>query len=305
MSDFEANKSPGAVIGAARKQRGWTLDDMSERTKIPSGMLAALEADEFHRLSGPLYTRSFVRSCAKELGLPVDEVLALLDGLDGEAPRAVVAPLPHTEKVRIRRVGLPWGRIAAGAVVVCGLAVGAVLLTRGGDEGAVPGAVGGSGAGLATLAEEQVAGGGGAAAETLADAAARAMTVTADSLAPVGDGAVFADGLAWPLVVKLVAAAPVPLAVRRDAETDFLEVAWATAANDTLPAAGIEAGRAYTMGIGGMVVYWGAVNGVSLRLGTVQGITLTVNGRPRALVAPPGGGEVTVDLTAAEPSALP
>jgi hypothetical protein len=102
-----------------------------------------------------------------------------------------------------------------------------------------------------------------------------------------------------------VAAAPVPLAVRRDAETDFLEVAWATAANDTLPAAGIEAGRAYTMGSGGMVVYWGAVNGVSLRLGTVQGITLTVNGRPRALVAPPGGGEVTVDLTAAEPSALP
>jgi hypothetical protein len=102
-----------------------------------------------------------------------------------------------------------------------------------------------------------------------------------------------------------VAAAPVPLAVRRDAETEFVEVAWATAANDTLPVAGIEAGRAYTLDGGGMVVYWGAVNGVSLRLGTVQGVTLTVNGRPRLLVAPSGGGEVTVDLTAAEPPVLP
>lgn len=303
MSDFEANKSPGAVIGAARKQRGWTLDDMSERTKIPAGMLAALEADEFHRLSGPLYTRSFVRSCAKELGLPVEDVLALLDGQDGEAPRTVVAPLQHTENVRIRRVGLPWGRIAAGAAVVCGLAVGAVLLTRGGDERGVP--VAGTGAGLATLVDEEATDGGGTAAGAPADDAAGAVTAVADSLAPAGDGAVFADGLAWPLVVKLVAAAPVPLAVRRDTEADFLEVAWATAANDTLPAAGIEAGRAYMMGTGGMVVYWGAVNGVSLRLGTVQGVTLTVNGRPRALVAPAGGGEVTVDLTAAEPPTLP
>jgi hypothetical protein len=303
MSDFEANKSPGAVIGAARKQRGWTLDDMSERTKIPAGMLAALEADEFHRLSGPLYTRSFVRSCAKELGLPVEDVLALLDGQDGEVVRPVVAPLQHTENVRIRRVGLPWGRIAAGAVVVCGLAVGAVLLTRGGDDRVVPAA--GPGAGLATLVDEEATGGGGTAAGAQADDAAGAVTAVVDSLAPAGDSAVFADGLAWPLVVKLVAAAPVPLAVRRDAEADFLEVAWATAANDTLPAAGIEAGRAYMMGTGGMVVYWGAVNGVSLRLGTVQGVTLTVNGRARALVAPPGGGEVTVDLTAAEPPALP
>lgn len=300
MSDYEANKSPGAVIGAARKQRGWTLDDMSERTKIPAGMLAALEADEFHRLSGPLYTRSFVRSCAKELGLPVEDVLALLDGQDGEAPRVVVAPQQHAEDVRIRRVGLPWGRIAAGAVVVCGLAVGAVLLTRGGDEAGVPGV--GAETGLATLVDEQAAGGGAAAAS--AEDAAR-VGAAADSLVPNGDGAVFTDGLSWPLVVKLVAAAPVPLAVRKDAEATYLEVAWATAATDTLPAVGIEAGKAYTMAGGGLVVYWGAVSGVSLRLGTVQGVTLTVNGRPRALVAPPGGGEVTVDLTAVEPPALP
>lgn len=299
MSDFEDGKSPGGVIGAARRQRGWTLDDLSERTKIPAGMLAALEADEFHRLSGPIYARSFVRSCAKELGLPVDDVLALLDGQEREAPRAVAAPAPRNDSVRIRRVGLPWGRIAAGAVVVCGLAAGAVLLAgRGGDAPVADGA-GESANTLATM-------GGGAAGDVPADAPAGGLAeAVADSAPATRDATVFSGGLTWPLVVRLVAAAPVPVAARRDAEPEFIEVGWATAALDTLPEAGIESGRAYALAGGGDVVYWGATARVSLRLGTVQGVTLSVNGQPRDLVAPADGGEVTVDLTADATPRLP
>ncbi len=314
MASFEEGKSPGAVIAAARRQRGWTLDDLADRTKIPAGSLAALEADEYHRLSGPIYARSFVRSCAKELGLPVEDVLALMGGPEREAPRLeAAAPSPREENVRIRRVGMPWGRVAAGAIVVAGLAVGAVLWAGRGDE--APVAAGGDGAEstLATMVDDgaATAGAGIPATEGAPIAsdggpvAGDSTSVSGDSTAVSRDPATFTDGRSWPLVVRLVAAAPVPVAVRRDAEAAFVEVAWATAALDTLPAAAIEAGRAYALPGGGDVVYWTALSRVSLRLGTVQGVTLTVNGQPRELVAPPDGGEVTVDLMAAGSPGLP
>ncbi len=300
MSEYEADKSPGAMVAAARRQRGWTLDDMSERTKIPSSMLAALEADEFHRLSGPLYARSFLRSCAKELGLPVEEVLALLDRQDGEAPRPAVTPVQRPESVKIKRLGVPWGRIVAGAVVVCGLALAAVLLMKNDGDGQEPAKLQADTASLATVADIPAGGNPAAGAGGVSVAA-----TAGDNPAGSAGGLDFEGGSTWPLVVKLVAAAPVPLSVQKDGEAAFTEVAWATAAFDTLPAAGVESGRAYAMAGGGAVVCWGAVSRVSLRLGTVQGVALTVNGRPRVLVAPPGGGEVTVDLTAVEPPALP
>ncbi|MBK7771874.1 MAG: helix-turn-helix domain-containing protein [bacterium] len=123
-------RTPGALIAEARKKRGLSADDLAERTKIPVTLLVALEADEYHRLSGPLYARSFLRSCAKELGLPVEDVLDLYSRHSGETVRAPGEPPLVASAVRIKRVGLPWARLAVGFVAVAGLAVLSFVLTR-------------------------------------------------------------------------------------------------------------------------------------------------------------------------------
>jgi hypothetical protein len=71
-----------------------------------------------------------------------------------------------------------------------------------------------------------------------------------------------------------------------------------------VPATGVTAGRAYAAG-GDLVVYWGAVENLSLALGAVAGVEVTVNGVPRSLSLPADGGEIILDLRAAAPARLP
>lgn len=295
---FEAvpsgDASPGALIAAARSRRGLSLDDLAERTKIPTAMLRALEADEYHRLSGPLYSRSFLRTCAKELELPVDEILENFARCSGEVTRPAGGPPRVEEAVRIRRVGLPWGRLAVGATVVAAVATLAVVLTRPGGRETVPDPA------TSGAAAEQAA----ATPETAWIADGGPMAVPRGE-APAGrPGMAFSDGLTWPMVVRLRVPGPVAARARRDANEQYAEVVWpgATPASP-VPESGVETGRAYADG-GGLVVYWGAVGRLHLVLGSGEGAEVTVNGVARALELPVGGGEVVLDLQAA-PAAPP
>ncbi len=319
MAGPQDNQTPGEAIAEARRAKGLSLEDLAERTKIPAAMLAALEADEYHRLSGPLYARSFLRSCAKELGLVPDDVLGLYARHAGEAPRPAPEAVGAPEVVRIRRVGLPWGRLAAGVAGAVALAVAALLLLHGrGDAPAGRGEAGG-GAGTVTGVGTLAAGAAGdrapagdapaAAAAAAAPAAGRdsvaAAFVPRDGVAPAGvPGLAFAGGDRWPVVVRLTAAFPVTVRARRDGESEYMSVAWADSTGPgPVPAEGIVPGRAYLAGEG-LVVYWGAVDRVSLLLGSTDGVEVTVNGRPQLLRLPGPGDELRLELRAA-PSALP
>ncbi len=319
MSGPQENQSPGLAIAEARRSRGLSVEDLAERTKIPAAMLIAIEADEFHRLSGPLYARSFLRSCAKELGLVVEDVLELYARQAGEPPRTPHETPGAPEAVRIRRVGLPWGRLAGGTGAVLVIAVVAVILTRGGGDAPTAAAVrtGGvaAGAGMlagATGAEPGVAQGsaGGAPLTPVAAADSQAAPmagapVRRDGTAPAGvPGLVFAGGATWPVVVRLTAAFPVSVRARRDGDAEYTGVAWTdTAGAGPVPAGGVVAGQAYVVG-DGLVVYWGAVDRVSLLLGSTDGVEVTVNGRPQVLRLPGFGDELRLELRAA-PTTLP
>ncbi len=52
----------GATLRTAREQRGVSIDDAAEATKIRSSYLVALEEEDFERLPGPTYARCFLRS---------------------------------------------------------------------------------------------------------------------------------------------------------------------------------------------------------------------------------------------------
>jgi cytoskeleton protein RodZ len=66
----------GANLRREREMRGVPLDEIAAATKISIRCLQALEAEEFSKLPGGIFTRSFIRAYAKYLGLDEEIVMA-------------------------------------------------------------------------------------------------------------------------------------------------------------------------------------------------------------------------------------
>jgi len=67
--------SIGADLRHAREQRGWSLEQLSNRTRIAVSKLAAMEANSFDRLPDGFYRRAFLRAYAREVGLDTERVV--------------------------------------------------------------------------------------------------------------------------------------------------------------------------------------------------------------------------------------
>ena len=59
----------------ARETRGIALRDISEQTRISMRYLEAIEADDYRRLPGGIFNRSFIRAYAKHIGYDEQEAL--------------------------------------------------------------------------------------------------------------------------------------------------------------------------------------------------------------------------------------
>src|SRR2546421_11885404 len=70
-------ESTGEKLRLAREARGIALRDISEQTRISIRYLEAIEADDYGRLPGGIFNRSFIRAYAKFIGY--DEHNALED----------------------------------------------------------------------------------------------------------------------------------------------------------------------------------------------------------------------------------
>jgi cytoskeleton protein RodZ len=75
----------GQTIRGAREQRGVSIEQLSQTTKISTTILRALEAEELDRIPGGVFTRGFIRSCAGELGLDPQTTVALFVAQHGSA----------------------------------------------------------------------------------------------------------------------------------------------------------------------------------------------------------------------------
>jgi cytoskeletal protein RodZ len=71
------SQSIGEKLRLAREARGIALREISEQTRISIRYLEAIESDDYKRLPGGIFNRSFIRAYAKFVG--VDEHLALED----------------------------------------------------------------------------------------------------------------------------------------------------------------------------------------------------------------------------------
>lgn len=80
----------GSFLKQAREDKGLTLEDMQELTKIKTGYIEAIEKGNYDALPGLFYVRAFVKTYCEALGLPAAEVMDIYqsDLPGGSAPTA-------------------------------------------------------------------------------------------------------------------------------------------------------------------------------------------------------------------------
>ena len=116
----------GATLRAARERKGASLRQIANTTKISVSTLEALEANDFERLPGGIFTRSFVRSYALEIGL--DPEAAVRDFLAQASAERMLVGSVYDDDSDDRRQYLSQQRIASTALWIGGLSVPIVAL---------------------------------------------------------------------------------------------------------------------------------------------------------------------------------
>jgi cytoskeletal protein RodZ len=112
----------GPKMKRLREERGVSLRQIADTTKLSVGALEALERNDISRLPGGIYSRAFVRSYALEVGLdPEDTVKDFL----GQFPEdSVTAGSPHLARHDLDERPRKRG---SGTVVVVVVALSALI----------------------------------------------------------------------------------------------------------------------------------------------------------------------------------
>jgi cytoskeletal protein RodZ len=66
----------GEKLRLAREARGIALRDISEQTRISMRYLTAIETDDYKRLPGGIFNRSFIRAYARHINYDEDQAIA-------------------------------------------------------------------------------------------------------------------------------------------------------------------------------------------------------------------------------------
>jgi cytoskeletal protein RodZ len=87
----------GEELKRRREERNIALADIAEATRIGTRFLKAIEADNYSVLPGGIFTRSFIRAYAKQVGMDEDEAIALYQQ---QATGAPVEAVPQKTESR-------------------------------------------------------------------------------------------------------------------------------------------------------------------------------------------------------------
>ena len=94
------------TLRAARERAGLSLEELSARTRIKLAFLEAIEAGRFEALPGEFFTRAFLRTYARELHLPPDEIVGAFDASRDPGPLPAVDRSRTPTEPRIGRGSL-------------------------------------------------------------------------------------------------------------------------------------------------------------------------------------------------------
>jgi len=141
MADNSQLNTPGEILATARRKAGFSLEELAVRTKIQPDMLLAIERDEYHKISGDLYVKSFMGSYAREVNVEPELVVGMYKDFSGAGAEGNFGSSDNQwdeEDVEVSSVGLPWVKLFIIAVAIAGLA-GAFFffVLRGNEDGNV------------------------------------------------------------------------------------------------------------------------------------------------------------------------
>lgn len=119
----------------AREQRGWTIEQLADVTKIRTDHIRALEEGNFNVFAAPVYIQGFVRTCATLLKLDVPKLMADLDEELGatkkfrEHPRLTGDSRGIVDYIMLQFSKINW-RVALPFLVVIIVLGGAIITYR-------------------------------------------------------------------------------------------------------------------------------------------------------------------------------
>lgn len=255
-SGSHENRGFGAVLRAARTERGLSLADLQARTKIRAKYLAALEDERVEDLPPYPFARGFVHTVALELGLdPAPLVRRLAAVMDARAASAGIRRLdiePAVTPTRAQRLK----RTALIGLIVVGVPLAAYFVRQ-----------------LYEFSRPDL--------PAVSQPVGAAPPVAPSPQAPP-------VGSQVPGLAEAPAAAPeqratplLPLAGRVAVEVELTGVSWLLVVAD---------GRTVFQGLlaAGEVRRWEGADAVRLRIGNAAAVRLVVNGRSLGTLGGPG-----------------
>jgi cytoskeleton protein RodZ len=81
--------SLGSVIRQARIDAGLSIDDLSERTSIRTGLIKEIESDDFTKCGGETYARGHLRNIAPHIKMDSQLLLELYENEQSMQPRRI------------------------------------------------------------------------------------------------------------------------------------------------------------------------------------------------------------------------
>ncbi|MGB9722515.1 MAG: helix-turn-helix domain-containing protein [Chloroflexia bacterium] len=112
----------GDLLRQRREEFGWTLEEVSQRTRIRRNYLQALEEGKYDLLPADVHVRGFLYTYASLLNLPFEEVRALYEQERGRPALVSIAPI--SQPPRVRSFVLP----GLGVAILFALIVAAVAI---------------------------------------------------------------------------------------------------------------------------------------------------------------------------------
>jgi len=112
--------SLGDILRERREEHQWSLDEVTQRTRIRRDYLMALEEGNYAALPADVHVRGFLRNYAQVLGLSFQEVLDLYLHERGDPDLVSIAPLvPPPRSRSFTLPGLGFAIMATIAMAVC------------------------------------------------------------------------------------------------------------------------------------------------------------------------------------------
>ncbi len=97
-------KELGEFLKKIREERGISLKEIQNRTKVSSRYLNAIEEGNFQIIPGEVYLKGFLRSYAETIGLNGDEIIEMYNDLVANK-EGVEESEALEEKVKPERLG--------------------------------------------------------------------------------------------------------------------------------------------------------------------------------------------------------